>query len=108
MVRFCMDKPLIILHHLLVPLVGFPALMISRYFIFIKNYNLSLSLSKCYLLLPWDVHYFVFKRSLPTLLRELCVPKIPVARPPFQIPNSYSQNKFYNSMWSIFTKEAEG
>jgi hypothetical protein len=35
MVRFCMDKPLIILHHLLVPLVGFPALMISRYSTFI-------------------------------------------------------------------------
>lgn len=29
-VRFCLDKPLIILHHLLVPLVGFPALMFTR------------------------------------------------------------------------------
>ena len=31
MLRFCVDKPLIILHHLLVPLVGFPALMITRH-----------------------------------------------------------------------------
>lgn len=28
--RFCLERPLIILHHLLVPLVGFPAIMIAR------------------------------------------------------------------------------
>lgn len=28
--RFCVDRPLIIIHHILVPLVGFPAMMIAR------------------------------------------------------------------------------
>ena len=52
LVRFCVDKPLIILHHLLVPLVGFPALMITRHhrtFILMANlYTIIQSILHCH------------------------------------------------------------
>jgi hypothetical protein len=66
----------------------------------------------CSILLRIKMNFAIFHccsaesgQFLFTLLREFqtYIPKIPIARPRFQIPNSYSQNKFYNSMWSIFT-----
>jgi hypothetical protein len=48
--------------------------------------------------------------SADALLREFetCIPKIPIARPRFQITNSYSQNNFFKFYVRPHTNEAEG